>query len=183
MEKLKPIVSIDIVYVSDWVKEIQKKPELRRIFRDEIIRCNKHDILLRNIKANLPELKKLLEKINGECFGEDHFYRYYHHSFKVYYTQETTKEIVDMLKKLSPHKGKWEFHRYFRDLLAKGCADREWVPADNKDWQNITAPFIETFCHARYFLEQAIKYGEKYEKAPRCLGFGWAALLHLYEIR
>jgi len=183
MKTFKPVVSIDTVYVSDWIKEVQKKPELKRIFRDEIVRCKKHDILLRNIKGNLPELKKLLEKINGEFYGEDHVYRYYHHSKKVYYTQETTKKMVDMLRKLSPHKGKWEFHRYFQRLLEKGCADRQWAPADNKDWQNVTAPFIEVFFHARYFLEQAIWYGTVYDRAPRCMGFGWACLLHLYEIR
>ena len=36
--------------------------------------------LLRNIKARLPELMALLEKVSSHWHGEDGFYRFYHQS-------------------------------------------------------------------------------------------------------
>jgi hypothetical protein len=38
---------------------------------------------------------------------------------------------------------------------------------------------VEAFCHARYFVEMAVTYGQKLTAPPRLLPSGWAALLHL----
>ena len=60
---------------------------------------------------------------------------------------------------------------------------KEWKPEHNREWQKVCRPMLEAFFHAKYFLEMAIKYGKEMEKAPECLPSGWAALLHLYNIR
>lgn len=38
---------------------------------------------LKQLKARLPELEVLLEKLDSHWHGEDSFYRFYHHSSKV----------------------------------------------------------------------------------------------------
>jgi hypothetical protein len=40
--------------------------------------------LLNAIKARLPELEALLEKVSSHWHAEDSFYRFYHQSWKVY---------------------------------------------------------------------------------------------------
>lgn len=52
--------------------------------------------LLKNIKAALPGLRKLLR----ESSDEDRIYRFYHHSFKVFYLQDVTLRIVAGLPEL-----------------------------------------------------------------------------------
>jgi hypothetical protein len=66
--------------------------------------------LLQNIKAQLPELQELLERVEGHWGIEDTFYRYYHQSFKVFEKgQWLTREIVTALQALLPERelNKW----------------------------------------------------------------------------
>ena len=170
-----------LIALQEWLSQTKEDNISISVDFDAI--CKKQNDLLRNIKVNLHTMEKLLDKISGEWEYEDMIYRYYHHSFKVYRLQAVTTEIVDELRKISPHSGEWMFHRYFVDILKKGCIDREWTQSDNRKWQETTCPFVEAFLHAKFFLEMAIKYGKKYDKAPVLLDSGWAALLHLYRIR
>lgn len=56
------------------------KPEKRRQL--EIL-------LLERLKLRKGDLEKMLAAMSGHWTYEDHFYRYYHGSFKVYSTQNT----------------------------------------------------------------------------------------------
>jgi len=140
-----------------------------------------NDVLLQNIKASIEELEELRQRVSRR--GEDLVYRYYHASFKVYWVQDLTKEIVDALKKLSPHEDKELRDDLFQKILDRGCQGVEWELEHNQKWDEVCSPFIEAFFHAKYFLEMAIKYGKELEKAPTCLPSGWAALLYLYDLR
>ena len=142
-----------------------------------------HDILLQNIKKNMPELEKLLEEVRDHWGEEDSVYRFYHHSFKVYRIQEITERIVNALRKLH-YKKDSELHRYFETIYLEGtCRNKEWQPSHNVIWATTTRPFLESFFHAKYFLEMAVKYGKELEKSPNMLPSGWAALLCLYNLR
>ena len=57
----------------------------------------KENQLLANIKANLFALETLLEEISFHWVYEDHIYRFYYQSFKVYGLQHITRRIVDAL--------------------------------------------------------------------------------------
>jgi hypothetical protein len=46
----------------------------------------------------------------------------------------------------------------------------------------VTRPIVEAFFHAGFFLEMAVRYA-KLETPPRPLPSGYAALLHLYQLR
>ena len=48
------------------------------------------DELLASVKARLPELRELAERIDRGLGAEDLVYRFRHHSFKVYWLQEHT---------------------------------------------------------------------------------------------
>ena len=140
----------------------------------------KNEELLANIKKNLPELKKLLEKANEHWYMEDYVYRYYHGSFKVYYTQETTVEIVEALKKLAPEGV--TFNRDFEEIFKEGTG-KVFNSKHNANWSKHTRPMLEVFFHTKFFLEMAVKYGEELKEAPTCLPSGWAALLYFFSLR
>ena len=155
--------------------------DIKKVFEEQ---HKKGDILLQNIKDNLPELEELLDK-STRC-SEDDIYRFYHHSFKVYGIQDQTEQIVEVLRKISPHEKneRKEFDEYFETIYLEGTTrNKEWEMDHNQIWCTVTRPFLEAFFHAKYFLEMAIKYGKELEEAPSLLPSGWAALLELYNIR
>ena len=144
----------------------------------------KHTILLRNIKRNLPKLKKVLDRANT-C-SEDDIYRYYHYSFKVYRINTLTREILALLFKISPYKNETKidkvFNKFFIEIINEAFEYSEFKIEHNEKWSKINRCKLEAFFHAKYFIEQAIKYSTM-KRAPNMLPSGWASLLHLYNIR
>lgn len=137
------------------------------------------DILLDNLKVNLPELEKLLEDVNDHWNYEDLVYRFYHHSYKVYYCQGLVKKIVNQLQLLMPEV---ELNDWFVQIIKEGT-EHPFKRSHNKEWLKHTRPVLEALFHAKYFLEMAVKYGKELEKAPDSLPSGWAGFLYLYNMR
>jgi len=138
------------------------------------------NVLLQNIKDNMSELEALLENISGHWQYEDLIYRYYHHSFKVYFIQQRTEEMVALFLKLSPNeKG---LNNKFIEIFEAGKG-KSFKVEDNQNWNEVCAPMVEAFFHAKFFLEMIVKYGKKYDEAPDMLDSGWAAVLILYGLR
>jgi hypothetical protein len=143
----------------------------------------KHNKLLQNIKDNMPELEELLERVSSHWGYEDPIYRFYYHSFKVYHLQADTQEIVNCLRKLTPHDTQ-ELDKFFEEIYQEGAAQNIlWSPEHNKEWTRHTRSFVEAFFHAKFFLEMVIKYGKELDEAPYSLPSGWAAILCLYNLR
>lgn len=135
--------------------------------------------LLKNIKARLPELKEKLADFSSHWGFEDRIYRYYHYSFKIVGLQQSTMEIIEVLKSLLPGQ---ELNKMFMEIISEGTGkrfDASW----NHTWSQHGRPILEAFFHARFFLEMAVKYGDSLDVAPRLLPSGWAAILCLYDIR
>jgi hypothetical protein len=137
------------------------------------------DKLLANLKSHRPQLRKLLRETNSHWCYEDSVHRFYHMSFKVYRLQYKTSKIAEALAKVAP-KG-FIFCSTFQDLIKKGAGNKQWKLSHNKNWNKHTRIFLEAFFHAKYFLEMAVKYGKKFDKAPTIMPSGWAALLSLYQ--
>ena len=127
----------------------------------------------------MPELEDVLARASQNAVYEDYIYRFYHYSFKVYWVQGITIEIVDMLRKLSPD-GK--INDWFEKIFNEGTG-KEWNMEHNKNWMENTRPILEAYLHAKYFIEMAVKYGKELKKAPDCLPSGWAGLLYFYNLR
>ena len=142
----------------------------------------KHQELLDNIKADLPNLENLLETYSSGWNYEDPIYRFYHESFKVYDLQDDTQKIVNALRNLSVNKDQ-KLNGYFEEIIYQGAQNKEWKVEHNQDWYNQTVPFVNAFFHAKFFLEMAVKYGNELEKAPQIRPYGWSALLNLYNLR
>jgi len=140
---------------------------------------DKHQELLKKLKENMSELEDVLNRANHVAVYEDFIYRFYHYSFKVYWVQSITKEIVDVLRKLSPD-GK--INSMFEKIFNEGTG-KEWNMKHNKNWMENTRPILEAYLHAKYFIEMAVKYGKELKKAPCCLPSGWAGLLYFYNLR
>ena len=136
--------------------------------------------LLQNIKKNLPELEKLLNSILEDHTYGDLVYRFYHGSFKVYWIQGITEQIVNILKDLAPEG--CTINKDFEEILKEGTG-KVFSSNHNKEWTKHTRPMIEAFFHAKYFLEMAVKYGKELERAPYSLPSGWAGFLYLFNLR
>lgn len=135
--------------------------------------------LLKNLKENLPELRQLLAESSNHWEYEDPIYRFYHGSFKVFNLQTMTLQIVGKLQSLLPT---CPLNASFQAILSQGTG-KEFSLKDNARWLENTRPIVEAFFHARFFLEMAVKYGEKLESPPTLLESGWAAFLYLYNLR
>jgi len=134
--------------------------------------------LLRNLGTHQTELRALLEECSSHWGFEDPVYRFYHQSYKVYALQETTVRIVRVLESLAPDR---PLNPWFRMIVEQGTG-KSFKPDDNADWTSITRPFLESFFHARFFLEMAIRYAALHDP-PTPLPSGYAALLYLYGLR
>lgn len=135
--------------------------------------------LLQAIKAKLPELEKLLQEVMDHWVYEDLIYRFYHQSFKVYYIQEYTLQMVAMLKSLQPDR---PLNKWFTQIIEEGTG-KTFSLEDNDRWLSVTRPLIEAFLHAKYHLEMCVKYGKEMEEATGSLPSGWASVLYLYDMR
>jgi hypothetical protein len=136
--------------------------------------------LLANMRQRSSELRELLMQVNDHWGYEDGLYRFYHHSFKVFGLQQLTERIVAALAGIAPEER--GFCALFRTILDVGLG-REFSLEDNSRWVEATAPIVEAFLHARYFLEMAVKYGTELAEPPQLIPSGWAALLSLYDLR
>lgn len=124
-------------------------------------------------------LRGLLAKVDSHWGMEDEVYRFYHQSFKVYYAQEITLEMVKALQALLPGR---PLNAWFVQIMSEGTG-KMFEMAHNDDWLRQTRPMIEALFHARYFLSMACAYAEKFEKSPSVLPSGFAALLYLFDLR
>ncbi|MGH9379097.1 MAG: hypothetical protein ACRD2Z_00550 [Thermoanaerobaculia bacterium] len=58
--------------------------------------------LLDNLRHRADDLQRLLDSSSDHWHFEDPVYRFYHQSFKVYWLQEQTRQIVEALRSLAP---------------------------------------------------------------------------------
>ena len=135
--------------------------------------------LLKKAKKRLPKLKVLLQEMSSDWGYEDPVYRFYHHSFKVYHIQQMTEKVVKELRALAPH---LELNQYFETIFAEGTG-KKFDLSHNKNWLKQTRPLLEAFFHAKYMLEMVCKYAAELDEVPQILPSGWAAVLHLYNLR
>lgn len=145
----------------------------------EAERAEKEARMFTALKAKLPELEALQLKLNSEWGYEDHLYRFYHQSFKVYYAQEATQDIVKALQSLLPDQ---PLNEWFMGIVARGTG-KVFKLDCNERWLEETQPIVEALSHAKYFLDMAVKYGRKLTEPQQWMSTGWAAFLYLYNIR
>ena len=135
--------------------------------------------LLANLKAQLAHLEIVLADIEGKWGTADAVYRFYHQSFKVYHTQETTVRIVDALQQVAPQR---QLNSWFKQIVKEGTGKR-FVMADNRHWLETTRPILEAYFHARHFLQMAIQSAHELDDPPSVMPCSWASVLYLYGLR
>ena len=162
-----------------------KKTPVRKKGKTITLKFDNHDKapevleLFKNLKAKLPALEELLERCSSHWGYEDPVYRFYHQSYKLYYLQGSTMEIIKNLQELAPNR---PLNEWFLRIVQEGTG-KKFKKKDNKNWFLITRPIVEAFFHAKYFLEMAVKYGKELKYPPRLMPSGWAVLLYLYNLR
>ena len=135
-------------------------------------------LLLERLKQHKIELTEMLGEMSSHWNYEDHFYRFYHGSWKVYGTQMTTERAVKLLRELLPER---ELNRKFEDIIRDGTG-KEFQPEHNCAWARHTRPILEAFAHAKFMVEMAVRYAALPD-TPIPMPSGWAALLYLYDLR
>ena len=135
--------------------------------------------LLSNLRIRQEDLKRLFESSSDHWGYEDPVYRFYHQSYKVYFLQSTTEEIVVALQSLIPNR---PLNSWFTEIIAAGTG-KVFETIHNENWRAETQPILEAFFHARYFLEMACRYAIEFDSPPTILPSGWASLLYLYDLR
>jgi hypothetical protein len=143
-------------------------------------RLHFEQVLLNNLRQHAGRLTELLARVNAKDVYEDMVYRFYHQSFKVFHLQEYTQEIVEVFAAIAPDGH--AFCDFFAEIVRAGTG-KTFDLDDNNHWVERTAPIVQAFFHARYFLEMAVMYATKLTEPPQVLPSGWAALLCLYNIR
>jgi hypothetical protein len=133
-------------------------------------------LLLARMKGLKPELEEMLRVMSDHWTYEDHFYRYYHVSWKVFGTQRTTERAVALLRRVLPER---ELNLMFEDILKDGSG-KDFDHTEN--WEKDRRSIIEAFCHAKFMIEMAVRYADM-PKPPQPMPSGWAALLYLYDLR
>ena len=162
-----------------FTPELEKRLEImlsRRVSREEHLRLE--SLLLERMKQYKPELEKMLKLMGDHWTYEDHFYRFYHTSFKVYRTQQTTEQALKLLQLLLPER---ELNLTFEDIMKEGTG-KEFDFESDEDWAKETRPILEAFCHSKFMIEMAVKYFDP-PTPPQRMPSGWAALLYLYDLR
>jgi len=135
--------------------------------------------LLQNIKAQLPQLEKLLAETEDHWGMEDGVYRFYHQSFKVYYLQNFTEAICKALTALLPDR---PMNTWFLEIVNQGTGHK-FDPLHNEDWTRHTRPIMEALFHAHYLLKIVCKYGRELETPPNAMPSGWALVQYLFKLR
>jgi hypothetical protein len=136
-------------------------------------------VLLSAIQANLPQLESLVMPF--QTLYEEGVYRFSHHSFKVYQSQEYTSLAVEVFKRIGVATDN-KLSEQFEQIIAAGTGS-VWEPNHNHNWTLHTRPIVEAFLHAKYFLDMMIKYGRAMDTSQNILPTGWAAILELYNRR
>ena len=135
-------------------------------------------LLLQRLKERKPQLQQMLKEMSGHWTYEDHFYRYYHGSFKVYRVQATTEKAVALLRDLLPER---KLNMAFERIIRDGTG-QQFEVEHNKEWDRHTRPLLEAFAHAKFMVEMSVRYVDMPEP-PATMPSGWAALLYLYDLR
>ncbi len=135
-------------------------------------------LLLQRLKERNPQLQQMLGEMSGHRTYEDHFYRYYHGSFKVYAVQDTTERAVQLLRDLLPER---KLNMVFERIICGGTG-KQFELEHNREWDRHTRPMLEAFAHAKFMVEMAVRYADLSEP-PVLMPSGWAALLYLYDLR
>ena len=135
--------------------------------------------LFKNIMKCAKEVEILNKKVDYAY--EDRIYRFYHHSFKIYWVQEYTEDILKLLKKINPHKDK-HFCTFFTEIIKDGTG-KEWKIEHNSEWGKNTRPIVEAFLHCKYFLDMITKTITIEKEQKGMITSSWAAILELYDLR
>jgi hypothetical protein len=139
-----------------------------------------HDALLVRIKECIPELETLLKEMD-EAEDEGVYY-YYHSDPRVYGLQHFTKRACALFRQIASH-DEGNLTLLFEIVVKEGTNRKVDLIAQSRVWIQDAGPVISAFYHARYFLNQHIKFARELEQSPDTLQPGWAALLCLYGLR
>ena len=109
--------------------------------------------LLENLRRNTLRLRQTLDQVSGPQIYARFIYKFYSGSFKAYYLQESTQQIVAELIAIAPEGT--PLNPTFLEIVNAGIG-REFNVEVNEHWLERNAPIVTAFLHAKFFLEMAV---------------------------
>lgn len=146
-------------------------------------RIARHKRFFQSIISHLEEAKALKVEFENDWETSNHFYRFYHQSYKAYRAQGVTKKCVKFFEKIAGEEFKLD--KWFLQIVDEGTG-QIFELSHNQNWLKHVRPQIEAMLHAKFFLDLIVKYGEELkdeEEPPLILNNGWAAILYLFNER
>jgi hypothetical protein len=156
-----------------------RNKKLRKIW-EENKNLRQQNIILGSARNRAQEIQAVLKQCGAQY--PDMFYRFYHHSCKVYWIQEKTKKMATLLGEIGLEAGITDLNRDFLDILKRGRG-KTFKFSDNEAWSRKTRPLLEAFFHTREMLACLEIAAREVPQGTNCLPSGWAAVLYLYNLR
>lgn len=140
------------------------------------------DKLLFRLKDHLSVLKELKESLDGHWGVEDTYYRFFHHSFKVYHAQGYIEKFQKIITEIAEKNEHYRLNESFVKILNEGLVGN-FDLEHNKEWEKYTRPQIEALLHVSKMTDLMVKYAEELDENPTILPSGYAAVLYLFGVR
>ena len=137
------------------------------------------EVLLRNIKANLPPVEALADRFNKD--ETELLYRFYHWSFKCFRRQQDIREALALFATLAPeNRG---LNGWYRSIVDEALGREFDNRTTNDNWVAEVLPVITGWQHTRVFLNALARSGAELESPGQVLPDFWALTLYLYDCR
>ena len=115
---------------------------------DQITKQDAELILLANsILKNKASIESIKNKFDSAYELYDGFYRFYHHSFKVFRMQTLTEKAVTLFKEIHESLNPW-----YLEIISEGT-NQKFSIEDNKVWLKKTRPIVEAALHTKIFVD------------------------------
>lgn len=165
-------------------EKLDKAEAIRQRIREEqSARRARHQRFFQSILAHLEEAKALKEELDNDWYTPNHFYRFYHQSFKAYKAQDVTRKCVNFFEKIAGEE--FKLNKWFLQIVEEGTG-QVFDLDHNNEWLKHVRPQVEAMLHAKFFLDLIVKHGEELrneKEPPSLLENGWAAVLYLFNER
>jgi len=136
-------------------------------------------ILLENIKARRAEIDEMAARFDKS--EADAFYRFYHHSFKVFARQENIRTALQLFESLAPEQR--ALNGWFRTIIDNALKQTFEMHRTNEHWLSETLPILQAWAHCAAFLRALRWSAANLESSPQMLPDPWALTLYLYDCR
>ena len=115
--------------------------------------------ILNNVRKHEQLIRQTLKKVQSHQY--DLIYRVFHHSFKAYYIQNSTKHLFNIIKLIKPPNV--EINPSYLKIYREGLM--EFKGEHNQNWLDSINPQILSYSYSKFLIEALLQSLEEIPKA------------------